>query len=97
MVSTEQSAGYVSGKLSWSTSGNVLVTLPLSIEVPRLRWRIEGLSDGLHALWSQGVGEIWIGDWSDAEKLCLFIAVPFYLKGCIQLFIEEQNKSTRQK
>ena len=88
MVSTEQSAGYVSGKLSWSTSGNVLVTLPLSIEVPRLRWRIEGLSDGLHALWSQGVGEIWIGDWSDAEKLCLFIAVPFYLKGCIQLFIE---------
>ncbi len=88
VVSTEQSAGYVSGELSWCTIENVFAALSIAIEVPRLRWRIEGLSDGLYALWSQQVGEIWIGDWSDAEDLCLFITVPFYLKGCIQLFIE---------
>lgn len=88
VVSTEQAVGYVNGKLSWSTIENAFTTLPLAIEVPRLRWRIEGLSDDSYALWSQQVDEIWIGDWNDAEDLRLFIAVPFYLKGCIQLFIE---------
>ena len=88
VVSTEQTASYVSGTLNWYTFENVFSSLPLFIEVPRLRWRIEGLSDDLYNSWFQQVGEIWIGDWSDAKDLRLFIAVPFYLKGRIQLFLE---------
>lgn len=59
--------------------------MPLTIEVPKIRWRIQGLHEQHLGNWLASLEEIWIGDWRDAKELRLIVSTPQHISGYARL------------
>jgi len=69
-------ADSVSGVLRLPTLENADVGIPLTIDIPKVRWRLQGLEESEYATWRDMVEEVWLGDWATAEDLFLVVSLP---------------------
>lgn len=52
-------------------------SLPLTIKLPKVRWRLQGLQGRKFSSWQDRVEEVWLGDWQKAEGgLFLELQIP---------------------
>jgi len=68
-------------------------TLPISIVIPKVMWRIQGLDDSRYDIWLDRVAEeeFWIGDWTNSQELFLVVKTPLLYEGKVSLSITSNS------
>lgn len=84
-ITTEPGTGFVEGILKIKTQDDKNFEAPITLEIPIVRWRINGLSE--YEKWSCFCEELWLGKWNDSEKLILEIYIPSDLFRYLRLFV----------
>ena len=62
--------------------------IPLTISIPKVRWRLQGLEDNQYVTWCDTIEEMWLGDWETASELFLIVALPSFVDGCLRLSLD---------
>jgi hypothetical protein len=70
--------------------------IPLSISIPKLKWRLRGLEDDRHTTWSNRVEEVWLGDWETVPELFLVIMFPPFVDQRIRLSVGDISPIERE-
>ncbi|HHV16873.1 MAG TPA: hypothetical protein GXX58_09935 [Gelria sp.] len=50
--------------------------IPLTIAIPKIRWRLQGLDEEEYTAWQGKMQELWIGELHSSPDLCLEIELP---------------------
>jgi uncharacterized C2H2 Zn-finger protein len=97
-IEAEASEQSIFGRLKYPYSKGA-ISVPITIQIPRLMWQIEGLSDGVHSSESENIEEIWFGDWEKAKELYLIVSMPSSIEGeaILALRDSEQQLEARIK
>jgi len=66
--------------------------IPLTISIPKVKWRLQGLEDDQHAVWCDTVEEVWLGDWETTPELFLIVALPSFVDGCLELSLDGKKE-----
>jgi len=66
--------------------------IPLTISIPKVKWRLQGLEDDQHAVWCDTIEELWLGDWETAPELFLVVALPPFVDGCLELSLDGKEE-----
>lgn len=66
--------------------------IPLTISIPKVKWRLQGLEDDQHAVWCDTVEEVWLGDWETTPELFLIVALPSFVDGCLELSLDGRKE-----
>ncbi len=75
-----------------------LISMPITIEIPRLTWRLDGLPNNKHSSESNRIEEIWFGDWKNAdESLSLIVSMPSFIHGQGQLSLRNLEQRMEAK
>jgi len=88
------------GTLRLSSPDHVEQQIPLTIRIPKVRWRLHGLADDQYATWRDAVEEIWFGDEEIvSEELFLVVELPAPVDGRFKLALgnvsgKEDEKKT---
>jgi len=77
---------------------NYLISMPITIEIPRLTWRLDGLPNNEYSSESNRIEEIWFGDLEKAEEsLFLIVSMPSFIHGQGQLSLRNLEKRSEAK
>ena len=88
LLQTQISKNEITGVLEISPGANSKVTIPLTIYIPKIKWRIQGLSSDQFNEWIDHVeDELWLGDWFEAQELFLVIQTPQTYNGNVSLML----------
>jgi len=71
--------------------------VPLTINVPKVKWRLQGLEDDQHAVWCNTVEEVWLGDWETSSELFLIVALPSFVDGPLELSLDGNSGRKEEK
>jgi hypothetical protein len=66
--------------------------VPLTVNVPKVKWRLQGLEDDQQTVWCDTVEEVWLGDWETASELFLIVALPSRLDGYLELSLDGKKE-----
>lgn len=66
----------IAGELTFNLNSEAEISLPFTIELPKVRWRVTGLDDPCLASWSDEVKELAREDWPASQQPRLEIALP---------------------
>jgi len=66
--------------------------IPLTISIPKVRWRLQGLEDDQHAVWCDTVEEVWLGDWEKSLDLFLVVSLPSFVDGRLELSLDGKEE-----
>ncbi|MDO9527635.1 MAG: hypothetical protein Q7J27_00575 [Syntrophales bacterium] len=78
-ISSEHS---IHGILRYTFPKGNLIPVPITIEIPRLTWRLDGMPNNEYSSESNKVEEIWFGDLENAqESLSLIVTMPSFING----------------
>ena len=66
--------------------------IPLTISIPKVKWRLQGLEDDQRVVWCDTIEEVWLGDWEIAPELFLIVALPSCLDGCLELSLDGKKE-----
>ncbi|MFQ5905992.1 MAG: hypothetical protein ACE5JA_05410 [bacterium] len=66
--------------------------IPLTISIPKVKWRLQGLEDDQRAVWCDTIEELWLGDWETAPELFLVVALPPFVDGCLELSLDGKEE-----
>lgn len=91
VIDTEASKKSVYGRLKYPYSKG-LISLPITIQIPRLIWQIEGFLDGVYSSESENIKEIWFGDWEKAKELYLIVSIPSFIEGEAMLSLRDSEQ-----
>ena len=92
-ISSEHS---IHGILQCTFPKGNLIPVPITIEIPRLTWRLDGMSNNEYSSESNRVEEIWIGDLENAEEsLSLIVTMPSFINGQGQLWLADINQELK--
>jgi hypothetical protein len=80
-IAFSSSADSLQGELSDSYT-----QLPVTLEIPRVKWRLHKLED--REEWSSQIGEYWLSDWIGAQRISLQVYVPLSIAKCVILQID---------
>ena len=59
-----------SGEIIYTPGDGHRVRISLSIALPKVDWRLQGLDDSQYGQWLDVIEEeVWIGDWENAQEL----------------------------
>ena len=97
-IKTASSEHNIHGILRYPPSDSDLITIPITIGIPRLTWRLDGLPGNKYSSESNRMEEIWIGDLEKAgESLSLIVSMPHSICGQGQLSLcnSEQGSETK--
>lgn len=75
---------YIKGTIYYNTQEG-FSKLPLTISVPKLYWRIQGLPNAMHSSWCDRICEVDLDDWDLSKELYLDIRTPTFLNGVVWL------------
>ena len=94
LVKTPATENKINGMLSCSSTGGDRIMMPLTIIVPKIRWRLQGLGDPHFDQWFDKVEEeLWIGDWLEAQELFLLAELPHFYMGKVSLALPGNSVS----
>jgi hypothetical protein len=94
-TSSEQS---IHGILRYTSSKGDFVPIPITIEVPRLTWRLNGMPNNEYSSESNTIEEIWFGDLGNAdESLSLIVSMPSFINGQGQLSLNDIDQVSEKK
>lgn len=71
--------------------------IPLTISIPKVKWRLQGLEDDQHAMWCDTVEEVWLGDWETAPELFLIVALPPFVDGHLKLSLDGDSAGEQER
>ena len=71
--------------------------IPLTISIPKVKWRLQGLEDDQHAMWCDTVEEVWLGDWQTAPELFLIVALPPFVDGRLKLSLDGDSAGEQER
>ena len=75
-----------------------LISMPITIEIPRLTWRLDGLPNNEYSSESNRIEEIWFGDLKNAdESLSLIVSMPSFIHGQGQLSLHNSEQKQKVK
>jgi ribosomal protein S9 len=75
-----------------------LISMPITVKIPRLTWRLDGLPNNEYSSESNRVEEIWFGDWKNAdESLSLIVNMPSFIHGQGQLSLHNLEQKLEAK
>jgi len=66
--------------------------IPLTISIPKVKWRLQGLEDDQRAVWCDAIEEVWLGDWETTPELFLVVALPSFVDGCLELSLDGKKE-----
>jgi uncharacterized C2H2 Zn-finger protein len=95
-IKAEASEQSVFGRLKYPFSKGV-ISVPITIQVPRLIWQIEGLLDEGYSSESENIEEIWFGDWEKAKELYLIVSMPSSIDGLARLVLRDPERQLEAK
>lgn len=90
-IEAEASEQSIFGRLKYPYSKGA-ISVPITIQIPRLIWQIEGLSDGVHSSESENIEEIWFGDWEKSKELYLIVSMPSSIEGEAMLALRDSEQ-----
>lgn len=90
-IEAETSEQSVFGRLKYPFSKGV-ISVPITIQIPRLIWQIEGLLDEGYSSDSENMEEIWFGDWKKAKELYLIVRMPSSIDGLARLALRDSEQ-----
>jgi hypothetical protein len=70
---------------------------PLTITIPKVKWRLQGLEEVQQDAWHDTLEEIWFGDWESASELFLVVALPPFVEGSLCLSLGEHLRREDKK
>lgn len=74
---TPLSENIISGMIKYSINNQESIKIPLTISIPKILWRLQGLTDPKFETWFDKVQEeLWIGDWENTQKVYLLVKLP---------------------
>ena len=62
--------------------------IPLAIEIPKIRWRIQGLDEERYAAWQDKMQELWIGELHSSPEIYLETEIPAGLGSYGELWLD---------
>jgi len=71
--------------------------IPLTISIPKVKWRLQGLEDDQYAMWCDTVEEVWLGDWETAPELFLIVALPPFVDGRLRLSLDGDSAGEQER
>ena len=75
-----------------------LISMPITIEIPRLTWRLDGLLNNEYSSESNRIEEIWFGDLEKAEEsLSLIVSMSSFIHGQGQLSLRNLEQRSEAK
>ena len=69
----------------------------LTISIPKVKWRLQGLEDDQHAMWCDTVEEVWLGDWETAPELFLIVALSPFVDGRLKLSLDGDSAGEQER
>lgn|GEM_PF-5365942 len=92
-IAVPESEECLRGKLELSLTEGEAIALPIEIELPKVKWRIQGLKGYDFHCWSYLTDEIWFGDWEEADELYLQVELPLGVGTYLQLCMDASDQS----
>jgi hypothetical protein len=86
----------VSGVLRLPGVEDTWVEIPLTVDIPKVRWRLQGLEESEYATWRDTVEEVWLGDWETAEDLFLVVSLPPSAGKFVRLSLDDKSQLYRR-
>jgi hypothetical protein len=71
--------------------------IPLTISIPKVKWRLQGLSDDQYAIWHDTIEEVWLGDWETVSELFLVVELPPSVDGHLKLALGDDSGKEDEK
>ena len=71
--------------------------IPLTISIPKVKWRLQGSEDDQHAMWCDTVEEVWLGDWETAPELFLIVALSPFVDGRLKLSLDGDSAGEQER
>jgi len=71
--------------------------VPLTVTIPKVRWRLQGLEEVQQDVWHDTVEEVWLGYWETAADLFLVVALPSYIEGSLCLSLGDHVRREDRK
>lgn len=62
--------------------------IPLTLSIPKVKWRVQGIEDDQFSMWCDTIHEVWFGDWDSAPELSLLVALPSSVGGPVTLSLD---------
>lgn len=87
----------IAGELTFNLNSGAEVSLPFTIELPKVRWRVTGLDDPCFAAWSDEVRELAREDWPASQRPRLEIALPPGDWGEAHLILDPGGQTRKEK
>lgn len=76
VIEIDSTEDFLSGALHHRTSDREELRIPITINIPKVRWRLQGLAGDQHTQWHDTIDELWLGDWETASELFLVVEFP---------------------
>ena len=97
-LETTSSEHSIHGILRYTTHNGDLLPIPITIELPRLTWRLDGMPNNEYFSESNRIEEIWFGDLEDAgESLSLIVSMPTFINGQGQLSLSDVDQESKKE
>jgi len=88
----------IHGTLRYASSKGDLIPIPITIEIPRLTWRLDGMPNNEYSSESNRIEEIWFGDLENAEEtLSLILSMPSFINGQGQLSLSDIDQKSKKE
>lgn len=62
--------------------------IPLAIEIPKIRWRVQGQDEERYAAWQDKMQELWIGELHSSPEIYLETEIPAGLGSYVELGLD---------
>ena len=97
-IETTSSEQIIHGMLRYTSLNSDLLSIPITIEIPRLTWRLDGIPNKEYSSESNRIEEIWFGDLENArESLSLIVSMPSFINGQGQLSLSDIDQESEEK
>ncbi len=90
-LTVNTSTDHLHGFLKWADADGNALEIKLIATIPKVRWRVHGLSEIKPTAWHDNTEELWFGDWQKAKELQIYISLPEYIKGRARLRLNDSR------
>jgi len=97
-IETTSSEHIIHGMLRYPSPKGGFLPISITIEIPRLTWRLDGMPNNEYSSESNRIEEIWFGDLENAgESLSLIVSMPSFINGQGQLSLSDIDQELKEK
>jgi hypothetical protein len=77
------------------TSADAALLLTLSMRIPKIRWRFQGMDASNQNDWHDTLEDLWLGDYEKSNDIFLVVDVGGVEEGSVQLALPEHTSTSR--